>query len=268
MPATADKSQVHSLAKGFRVLESFNANDTELSLSEISVRAELDPGTTYRIIRTLCALGYLEVLPGTKRYSLALKVLDLGFHAIARKDPHDAARPILRSLVGEMIDAASIGVLDGSEAVYIDRVQAGLNRLGVDVRVGSRIPVYCSALGHALIAHLPKQERTRILNGRARPRLTPSTPTTLTEIESRLARVREVGYAVSDQDTVVGLRVLAAPLLDTEGLPYAALSVAAPVGNRSLADFVSKSSPAVLEAAVKLVGLHRTRGAAPRQDVR
>jgi IclR family transcriptional regulator, pca regulon regulatory protein len=267
MTKSADKSQILSLAKGFRVLEVFAARDRELSLSEIAARAGLDPGTTFRIVKTLCGLGYLEEA-AAKRYSLSLKVLDLGFHAIARMDPHDAARPILRSLVGQLIEAASVGVLYGGEAVYVDRVQAGLARLGVDVRVGSRIAVYCSALGHALIAHLPKAERTRVLNSRQRPKLTPSTPVSLSEIEARLARVRELGYAVSDQDTVVGLRVLAAPLLDTEGRPYAALSVAAPVGNRTLAEFVAKASGPVLEAAAKLAKVYRTRGGAPAEDSR
>jgi IclR family pca regulon transcriptional regulator len=263
-----DKSQVLSLAKGFRVLEAFDNRDAEMSLSEIAARAKLDPGTAFRLVKTLCGLGYLEAAAASKRYSLSLKVLDLGFHAIARMDPHDAARPILRSLVGQVIEAASVGVLYGGEAVYIDRVQAGLARLGVDVRVGSRIAVYCSALGHALVAHLPKAERTRILNSRPRPKLTPSTPVTLADIEARLARVRECGYAVSDQDTVVGLRVLAAPLLDTEGRPYAALSVAAPVGNRTLAQFVASAAEPVLHAAARLTKVYRTRGGAPPEEVR
>jgi IclR family transcriptional regulator, pca regulon regulatory protein len=261
MTAISEKSQILSLAKGFKVLEAFNALSPVLTLSEIATRAELDPGTTYRILKTLVVLGYLEEA-GPKRYQLGLKVLDLGFQAISRMDPHDAARPVLRSLVGHVNEAASVGVLYGAEAVYVDRVQAGLARLGVDVRIGSRIAVYCSALGHALVAHLPKGERTAILNARPRPKLTPSTPTTLNEIEARLAKVRALGYAVSDQDTVVGLRVLAAPLLDADNRAYAALSVAAPAGNRTMAEFVEKSAGPVMAAAAKLAKMYRTRGGA------
>lgn len=260
------RSKVLSLAKGMRVLEAFDPQNQTLTLSEIAARAKLDPGTTFRIVRTMVDLGYLEQAGEAKRYYLGLKVLDLGFTAIARMDPHDAARPILRSLVGHINEAASIGVLYGTEAVYVDRVQAGIARLGVDVRIGSRIAVYCSALGHALIAYLPKSERQRILNTHPRPRLTPSTPVSLSQIESRLARVREIGYAVSDQDTVVGLRVIAVPVMDTEGRPYAALSVAAPVGNRSLTAFVEQSAGPVLEAAQKLSKLYRTRGGAPAES--
>ena len=118
-----------------------------------------------------------------------------------------------------------------------------------------------------IAAHLPKAERTAILNARPRPKLTPSTPTTLSEIEARLAKVREVGYAVSDQDAVVGLRVLATPLLDRDNRAYAALSVAAPVGNRTMAEFVEKSAGPVMDAAAKLAKMYRTRGGAAPADL-
>ncbi len=71
---------------------------------------------------------------------------------------------ILRGLVGQLNEAASIGVLDSSHAVYIERVQAGLVRLGVNVRLGSRIPAYCTALGHSILAYLPFERRVGILN--------------------------------------------------------------------------------------------------------
>lgn len=258
----SSKSQVLSLAKGFRVLEAFDSDERELSLSQIAARAALDAGTAYRLVRTLVDLQYLVEIAGTKRYHLGLKVLSLGFHAIARMNPHDSARPVLRSLVGQVREAASIGVLDGADIVYIDRVHAGLVRLGVEVRIGSRVPVYSSAIGHALIAHLPKPERLRILNLRERVKITPHTPTSLTVLEDRLKAVRQNGYALSDQETVLGLRIIAAPILDADGQPYAAVSVAGPAMSRSLEDFVSASVEPVKSAARELASLYRLSGAA------
>lgn len=191
------KSQVLSLAKGFRVLEAFDSDHPELTLSQISARTGLDLGTAYRLTRTLVHPHNLAEVPGAKRYHLSLKVLVLAFHAIARMNPQDSARPLLRSLVGQVREAASIGMRDGADVVYVDRVHAGLVRLGVDVRIGSRVLVYSSAIGHALIAYLPKAERTRILNLRPRVKVTPSSPATLAEIETRFAAVREKGYALT-----------------------------------------------------------------------
>ncbi|MEJ7609267.1 MAG: helix-turn-helix domain-containing protein, partial [Bryobacteraceae bacterium] len=81
---TDPKSLVMSLAKGFRVLEVFDQHDTEQTLTEIAAKADLDAGTAFRLVRTLVMLGYLRQSKHNKRYSLGLKVLDLGFHAIAR----------------------------------------------------------------------------------------------------------------------------------------------------------------------------------------
>lgn len=232
-----------------------------MSLTQIAVKADLDPGTTHRLIKTLVMLGYLRQVPGAKRYYLALKVLDLGFNSLARMDLRDSARPILRSLVGQVSEAASIGVLEGADVVYIERVQANLARLGVSVRVGSRIPAYCTALGHAILAHMPLDRRMEVLNSRERIKLTPRTPVTIPDIEGRLEKVREVGYALSDQDTVNGLRVLAAAILDADGHPFAAVSVAAPSIVCAVEVFVESAAEPVMGAARGLGRLLSVSGA-------
>jgi IclR family pca regulon transcriptional regulator len=253
--APPTKSLVLSLAKGFRILEVFDGREPELTLSQIAKRAELDSGTAFRLVKTLVMLGYLRQADNTKRYYLGLKVLDLGFNAISRMDLHASARPILRGLVGQLNEAASIGVLDSSHVVYIERVHAGLARLGVNVRIGSRIPAYCTAMGHSILAHLPFEQRVGILNMQERVKLTPRTPVTIPEIEERLEQVRRIGYALSDQDSVSGLRVLAVPILDADGHPYAGVSVAAPSVACSLEDFVANSAGPVRQAAKDLARL-------------
>lgn len=245
-----------SLAKGFRVLEVFDAREPEMTLTQIAARAELDPGTTFRLVKTLVMLGYLQPCDG-KRYRLGLKVLDLGFNAFGRMDIHAIARPILRSLVGRVNEAASIAVMDGADMVYLERVQAPLGRLGITQRVGGRVPVYSSAVGHAILAWLPLEERMRVLNARERRKLTPNTPVSIRELESRMRKVRELGYALSDQDTVLGVRVLAAPLFDADDRPWAAISAAAPWDACSLQEFVDHTAPAVMEAARSLTKVSR-----------
>jgi IclR family pca regulon transcriptional regulator len=249
---TESKSLVLSLAKGFRVLEVFQAQQPELTISEIAERADLDAGTTFRLVKTLVMLGYLRQIPQTKRYCLDWKVLDLGFNAIGHMDLHSVARPILRSLVGQVNEAASLAVLDGPEVVYVERVQFGLGRLAVTQRIGSRVPAYCTAVGHSILAHYPVEERLRILNLREGVKLTPNTPVSIPEIEKRLKAVRELGYALSDQETVLGVRVIATPILDLDSHPWGAISAAAPSFVCSLEEFVEHSKDALLEAAKTL----------------
>jgi IclR family pca regulon transcriptional regulator len=248
-PSTNPKNLVRSLEKGFRVLESFAATQPELTLAEAARRADLDNATAFRLLNTLVALGYVDRVPGTRRFRLTLKCLDLGFNAVARMELRERVRPVLRSLVGEVNEAASVGVLDGAEAVYVERVQAGLVRLGVDVHIGSRTPAYCSALGLAILASLPRAEQTRILDLAPRPRLTPRTVTDKRAILRRLAAAREAGYVVVDQEITAGLRALAAPILDPDGRSIAAVSVVAPVIRMPVEEFVKRTAAPVRDAA-------------------
>lgn len=243
------KNVVQSLAKGFRVLEAFTASAPELTLAAVARRAGMDNAMAFRLLNTLVMLGYVARIPGRREFRLTLKCLDLGFNSIARMDLRERVRPVLRSLVGEVNEAASVGVLDGADAVYVERVQAGLVRLGVDVRVGSRIPAYCSALGLAILAYLPKDEQLRALNLRPRLKLTPRTVTDTKEIQARLVRVRRAGYVVVDQEITSGLRALAAPVLDPDGQPIAAVSVVAPSMRAPLDRFLKMAVGPVQEAA-------------------
>ena len=154
--------------------------------------------------------------------------------------------------MGEVNEAASVAVMDGSDVMYAERVQAGLTQLGVDVRIGSRVPAYSSAVGQAILAWLPREAQLRVLRGQP---LIKRTATTLTDIDAlvqRLDTVRARGYAVSDQENVSGVVVVAAPVFDIDGLPIAALSVAAPVWQTSLQQFETATASAVMQAASTL----------------
>lgn len=246
------KNTVRSLAKGFKVLEAFTAQEPELTIAEVARKAGMDNATAFRFLNTLADIGYVERVPDSRKFRLGLKVLDLGFNAIARSDLRTRARPILRGLTGEINEAASIGVLDGADILYVERMQAGLVRLGVDIRIGSRIPVYSSAIGHAILAWLPRAGQIEILQSQTRKKLTDTTPTDLDDILERLVQVRARGYAISDQETVSGLYVLAAPVFDSDKMPVAGLSVAAPSFNATLAQFEAASAAPVIRAAALL----------------
>jgi IclR family transcriptional regulator, pca regulon regulatory protein len=246
------RNLVNSLAKGLRVLESFSAERPELTLTEVAALAKLDPGTAFRMLNTLVMLGYLQRIRDTRRFRLTLKVIDLGMHALGRADLRDVARPILRSLVGEVNEAASLGVLDGADILYIERVRAGLTRIGVDIRIGTTIPAFWSTIGEAFLAYLPRPELERVLSMQPRPGAFPHKPMNRPEIESRLADVLEHGYALRDSYFGSGLRVLAMPVLDADSYPVAAISVAVPQMQMSAEDFRKRALGAVRRAAAEL----------------
>lgn len=233
------RSVVQSLAKGFRILEAFDGVREEMTLSELAQAADLDPGTTFRMLNTLVGLGYVAKVPDSKRFRLTLKILDLGFHAIAHRDLRAISRPVLRALVDDVSEAASFAVLEGSDVLYIERVRAGIARLGVDIRIGTSLPAIQSAIGQTILAFLPPEQAERI--ARTAPRLSIPALEVLTfeAVAPTLARIRHDGYALCLSTLTEGLRILAVPVLDPDGLPVGAISIAAPgarVGSDALAE--------------------------------
>ena len=263
-----DKNIVKSVAKAFAVLQAFAPDATELVLAEVARAAGLDNATAFRLLNTLVMLGYVERVADTRRFRLTLKCLDLGFSAIARSDLRSLGRPLLRNIVGDQIEAASIGVLDGPDVFYIERIQAGLHRLAVDIRVGNRVPAYSSAIGRAILSRMPLDAQRAILQMNPPRRLTDRTHIDIDEILAQIAEAGVAGYAVSEQETVVGLRVIAAPVTDVDGVPLAAVSAAAPAYGTSLEDFVAAARDPVCDAAAHLsVAVRASGGMAAQRPV-
>ncbi|KAB7772357.1 IclR family transcriptional regulator [Xanthomonas sacchari] len=239
------RSTVQSLAKGFRVLEAFSSEHEELSLSQIAALARLDPGTTFRMLNTLVELGYVHRVPESRRFRLTLKVLDLGFHAIARRDLRSVVRPLLRTLVSDVNEAASFAVLQGPDVLYIERVRAGITRLGVDIRIGTTVPSTRTAIGLAMLAHLAPAEVTRVTGVDVQGAQTPEIATIRRTFDS----IRRDRYVILESMLTEGLRVLAVPVLDADDYPLGAISVAAPSVRTSHAELLETALQPTLQAA-------------------
>jgi IclR family transcriptional regulator, pca regulon regulatory protein len=256
------KSTVQSAAKIFAVLCAFDPELPELTINDVAMRAGLDLGTAFRMIHTLVALGYLGAVPGTKRFRLALKCLELGFLPLSSQDLRAHAAPLLRELVPSVADAASLGTLDGPDVVYMERIHAGLARHDVDRRPGRRIRAYGAALGHAQLAFMPEPQQNRALESAERVKLSERTLTGLDELLERLRQVRAQGYAVSDGENAYGLRTVAAPVLDGTGAPVAGVSFTIDANRMPINEFIALARPHLLRVAKDLTNaVHHSAGA-------
>lgn len=217
---------VGSLARGLRLLSIFGVDVKELGLSELAKRAELDKATTHRLARSLTELGFLDQDPETKRYRLGVHVLDLGFAYLGSVDVRELALPHMQALARDFDGSVSLSILDGTDIVYIERLRPKPFSVSVQVHVGSRSPVYCTAMGKALLACLPRRERDRILAGVKLEALTPHTITDPDTLARQLEQVLRRGFALNDEEHVLGLRSAAAAIRDRAGAPVAALNVA------------------------------------------
>jgi IclR family transcriptional regulator, pca regulon regulatory protein len=251
------KNFVASVAKVFAVLKAFDISLPELTTSEIAMRAGLDRGTAFRLVNTLVQLGYCAAVPASKRYRLTLKCLELGYTPLARADLKLLSRPLLAEMVPDIADAASLGMLEGTDVVYIERAQREGSGLNLDRRAGSRTGAYAAALGHAIMAQLPVTRQREIILASHRVRLSDRTLTEPEAILARLAEVKARGHAISDGENAYGLRTVAAAVLDQSGTPVAGISLTVHMDRMPLDAFVARATPEARRIAEALSGAIR-----------
>lgn len=246
------KNVVQSVAKAFAVLRAFQPELDELTITEIAARTDLDRGTSFRLIHTLRDLGYVAAVPGSKRFRLTLKCLTLGYTSLAHADLKRLSRPLLSELVADICDAASLGRLDDTDVVYVERVQADLGARRLDRRSGSRTGIYAAALGHAILAFEPVEIQREIFERSDLVKLSERTITDIGQLLARLAEIRERGWAQSDGENAYGLRTVAAPIFDPQGRAVAGVSATVRSERFSLDQFIAVALPRVQAVAAEL----------------
>jgi IclR family transcriptional regulator, pca regulon regulatory protein len=246
------KNMVMSVAKAFSVLRAFSQDLPTLTVSDIAARTGLDRGTAFRMVHTLRELGYVAAIPSGKGFRLTLKCLELGYVPLARADLKTLAQPLLDDVVPVTADAASLGVLDGGDVVYLARAQGAWPRQSLDRRIGSRTGAYATALGHAILAFLPPRQQYDILSATPMVRLSERTLTDIDQLIERLALVRARGYALSDRENAYDLRTVAAPVFDQHGQPVAGISITICAERMEMDPFVARGLPLVQKIAGEL----------------
>lgn len=225
----APASFSQSLERGLRILTEFAENGPVLGIAELSRAVELNRSTTHRYVATLTTLGFLQQDPDTRKYSLGPRVVDLGFAAISSMEITGVAAGYLQVLSDETGCAASMAVLDGADIVYVERRRsrrtAGL-AVDLNLHVGSRLPAYCTSMGKVLLAYRDPVALRPLLDRMDLARRGPKTITVREQLVSALAKVRQAGIAVNDEELAPGLRSIAAPIRDRSGHVVAAINVA------------------------------------------
>ncbi len=216
---------IESLARGLEVLGFFSPRRPSLTLAEIVKMSGLSKSTAFRILKTLEAVGYLEMEPSEGTYRPGLKVLTLGFAALSGFNLREIARPHLHALAQETDLTTSLSVLDRMDVIYIDRVR---NRSIVNLWLGpgARVPANCTSMGKVLLAGLPAVELKERLKGGSLEACTPRSVVEPKRLMAEIERVRRQGYAINDGELALGLRAVAAPIRDPAGSTLAAINVA------------------------------------------
>ena len=179
------------------------------------------------------------------------RVLELGFAYLSAFAVPDLALPHLERLVFEVGESSEMAVLDGIEVVYVSRV-VGPRYMTVSINVGSRMPAHLTSVGRVLLADLPEEEFAAYLEAFERTYPTAGVAKTIASLRLEVARAREVGWAVVDQELEQGLRAIAAPVRDTNGRVIVAAGLSTLAARRSLESMHDDLLPALLTTAKRI----------------
>ena len=242
------KYHIEALERGLRVLEAFSRESPSLSMTEIADHAELTKSTAFRFTYTLEELGYLERDPETKRYRPGLKVLRLGFSALNSLEMGQVAQAHLKALSARSGMTTNMTVRDEKDIVYVVRNKTQ-EILGLDLHVGSRLPVYCTSMGKAQLIDFSQQDILGLLGPGPYPETAPNTITTLDGLVSEIEAVRQQGYAINDEELTAGLRSVAAPIRGPQKEVIGAINVSVPSARASRTELEETLAPMVIQTA-------------------
>jgi DNA-binding IclR family transcriptional regulator len=215
------------LGKAVAVLRAFRIDDRYLPLAELVRRTGLPKGTVHRVAGDLVAHRLLDKTP--HGYRLAGGLFELGMRAATERTLIEVAMPYLQDLYERTHETVHLGVREGTEVVYVAKI-GGHRQARSPSRTGGRMPMHCTAIGKALLAHADPEVRAAVLAGPLE-RHTPRTVVAPGLLARQLDQVLEGGIAYEREESTAGLLCVAAPVLDTDGTTaLAAISVTGPVG--------------------------------------
>jgi DNA-binding IclR family transcriptional regulator len=213
-----------AVERALAMLEAVAQEPDGMSNAEISRKLQIPKSSASYILRTLEKQAYLTRDSDSGKYRVGLKILSLSRGALSGIDVREVALPIMRHLMEKTNLTCHLAILDGPEAVYIEKIEPqGFIRM--DTWVGRRMRVHATSVGKSLVAHIPQGKLEKILAESGMEKRTPKTITTLPRLLKELEKVRTQGYSVDDEENNIGARCLGAPIFDQSGNIEAALGL-------------------------------------------
>jgi IclR family pca regulon transcriptional regulator len=235
---------INSLAKGLSVLQAFGEAGHPLTLSEVAKALGANSTTATRLCYTLTELGFIQK-DGQRRYHLTPKILTLGHSYISGLAWQEVAQYYLERLFKEVQETVNLSILEGSEMIYLFRIRKR-KYLPFDIQIGTKLPVYCTAMGKVLMALGPSERTKPILKALEFKPLTARTITSLDKFMDELERVRKKGYAINDEELSIGNRSVGAPIMGKQGYAVAAINIAVPTTEYSRSQMEKILAPQVI----------------------
>jgi DNA-binding IclR family transcriptional regulator len=251
-PSSDSTGKAFPTVKAFAILETIASAKRPLGVSEIGVLLGLPKPTAHRIVRMLESEGLLQHEPGSRRFVPGVRLVKLGLDIVGAAMRSAPRHAILEALSQEVGETCNFGIISGSHALYLDRVESEWP-LGLRFESGSRVPLYCTAIGKLFLSWMPRSKRALMLKSIPLHRYTAHTIVEQNDLEAELEKVRASEVSIDDQEFLAGVVCIAVPVRDAKGQRVAALAISAPLARMSLEEGL-KRVPLLRASADQLTG--------------
>lgn len=225
--ARAGDGKNQSLTRALTLLERLSESPKGLQLTDLSYQLGMPAATVHRLLTTFEELNFVEQDSEQGLWFVGLKTFTVGNAFLNRRNYVAIARPHMHSLVEQCGETVNLGVIDDGEVVFISQVESQ-EVMRMIVKLGSRSPIHASGVGKAMLANMPQQRVSKILERRGLACYTDHSIDNPALLRDELEQIRQQGYALDDEEHAVGLRCVAAAIFDENGQALAAISLSGP----------------------------------------
>lgn len=233
---SAGPEYLEALARGLRVMQAFNRDRRQMTLSDIARLVDLPRASVRRTLHTLVHLGFAET--DGRAFRLSPRVLTLASAYLTSNSISDILQPAVERVAADVGEACSAAVLDGDDVIMI--AHASPNRVNnLSAQIGFRLPAVSSSLGRVLLAALDDRELDRLLRRTEPRKLTTMTVVDRNQLRRAIRQAREDGYSLVDQEVELGFCSISVPLRRLDGRIIASLNIGSH-SNRTSLDIMRK----------------------------
>ncbi len=240
-----------TVERNFEIIDALRETNGS-GVSELANRLDLPKSTVHDHLRTLEELGFLKKVEG--EYRVTLKFLDYGGATRKKTEIYPAGWPEVQRLALETDEHANLMIEEYGKGRYI-YIAEGENSANLDTYTGMEVYLHATALGKAIMAHLPMEQVEDIIETHGLPKLTENTITSREELMETLEQVRQQGYATDLEERTVGVRCIAAPIIGANDVVYGSVGVSGPT-SRFRGDRFSSELPDMVQRAANLIELN------------
>jgi len=221
-----DAKTIQSLDRALTILERL-ADGDGASLSELSERAVQSPTTTYRVLSTFQTHEIVEFDEADQLWYVGPGAFRIGSTFLNRTNILQVTRPIMQKLMRVTGETANLGIERDGRVMFVSQVET-TNTIRAFFAPGTLSLMHASGIGKVLLANIPPERAEAILDRQGMTRFNENTITQKAALFDDLQRVRARGYGVDDEEHTIGMRCVAAPVMNAYGEPVAGLSVSGP----------------------------------------